>query len=91
MEVTVPGSITINNLDEATANWIEKEAERRGTDKEAVALHLIRKGIECEGEPFAPRTYEDLDSLAGTWTEEQATEFMQAISYFDQVDEKLWQ
>lgn len=37
------------------------------------------------------RTYEDLDSLAGTWTEEQATEFMDAIIHFDLVDEKMWQ
>jgi hypothetical protein len=78
-------------LDEATANWIEKEAERRGTNKETVALQLIQKGIECEGEYDSLRTYDDLDSLAGTWTEEQATEFMDAISHFDQVDEKIWQ
>jgi hypothetical protein len=87
----VPESIVINNLDEATATWIDEEAKKRGTDKEAVALHLIRKGIECEHGHVALQTFDDLDSLAGTWSEEQATEFMDAISYFDQVDEKLWQ
>lgn len=87
----MPGSITIDNLDDATARWIEKEAERRGTDKETLALLLIRKGIEREGEHTSPRSHEDLDSLAGTWTEEQAAEFMNAVSFFDQVDEKLWQ
>ena len=87
----MPGSIIIHNLDEATGNWIEKEAERRGTNKETFALQLIQKGIECEGEYSSLLTYEDLDSLAGTWTEEQATEFMEAIRQFDQVDEKIWQ
>ena len=87
----MPGPLTINNLDEATANWIEKEAERCGTNRETVALHLVQKGIEREREECSLRPYEDLDSLAGTWTEEQATEFMNAISYLDQVDEKLWQ
>jgi len=87
----MPGPLTINNLDEATANWIEKEAERCGTNRETVALHLIQKGIERESEECSFRPYEDLDSLAGTWTEEQANEFMNAISYLDQVDEKLWQ
>jgi hypothetical protein len=91
VEVTMPESITISNLDEATANWIEREAKRRGANKEAVALNLIRKGIECEREHVAFQTYDDLDSLAGTWSEEQATEFMNATSYFAQVDEKLWQ
>ena len=54
-------------------------------------MHLIRKGIECEGERSSLQSYEDLDSLAGTWTDEQATEFMNAVGYFDQVDEKLWE
>jgi len=87
----MPESITISSLDEATASWIDEEAKRRGTNKEAVALHLIRKGIECEHGHVALQTYDDLDSLAGTWSEVQATEFMNAITYFDQVDEKLWQ
>ena len=87
----MPDSITISNLDETTANWIDKEARRRGTNKEAIALSLIRKGMECEREHLALQTYDDLDSLAGTWSEEQRTEFMNAITYFDQVDEKLWQ
>ena len=85
----MPESITIDNLDAATANWIDKEAKKRRTNKETVALHLIRKGIECEHGHVELQTYDDLDSLAGTWSEEQATEFMDAISYFDQVDEKL--
>ncbi len=29
MEVAVPGQITINDLDEASANWIDREAKRR--------------------------------------------------------------
>jgi hypothetical protein len=87
----MPESIIINDLDEATANWINEEAKKRGINKEAIALHLIRKGIECEHGHVALQTYDDLDSLGGTWSEEQAEEFMEAISYFDQVDEKLWQ
>jgi hypothetical protein len=87
----MPESITISSLDEATASWIDKEAKRRGVNKEAIALHLIRKGIECEHGHVVLKTYDDLDSLAGTWSEEQAKEFMDSISYFDQVDEKLWQ
>jgi hypothetical protein len=79
MEVIMPESITISNLDEATANWIDREAKRCGTNMEAVALNLIRKGIECEREHVALQTYDDLDSLAETWTEEQATEFMSSF------------
>ena len=87
----MPESITISNLDEATAAWIREQAKRRGTDKEDVALNLIHRGIEYEREHLALPTFDDLDSLAGTWSDEQATEFMNTVSYFEQVDEKLWQ
>jgi hypothetical protein len=87
----MPESITISNLDKATAEWIEREAKRRGENREAVALNLIRRGIECECDHVAVQTYDDLDSLAGTWSEEQAKEFMSAVSYLNQVDERLWQ
>ena len=76
MEVTIFGPIIIDNLDEASANWIDREVKRRGTDKETVALHLIQKGIECEEQLFSLHTYEDMDSLTGTGTEGHATEFM---------------
>jgi hypothetical protein len=85
----MPESIVISSLDEATASWIEKEAKRRGVKREEIALHLIRRGIECEHGHAVPQTYDDLDFLAGMWSEEQAAEFMDAIFYFNQVDEKL--
>ena len=79
-------AITINSPDEATANWIDEEAKKRGTNKEAIVLNLIRKGIECEHRHVALQAYDDLDSLAGTWSEEQATEFMNAITFFSILD-----
>lgn len=38
-----------------------------------------------------PVTYHDLDSLAGTWNEEDAVEFSQNTAIFNQIDEQLWQ
>jgi hypothetical protein len=35
--------------------------------------------------------YHDLDSLAGTWSDQEANEFLAAVSEFNRVDEKLWQ
>jgi len=35
-------------------------------------------------------TYHDLDALAGTWNEAEATAFLQAIADFKQVDQALW-
>lgn len=80
-------SIAIQDLDEPTASWILREAETRGLSVEAVVLELIRQGITS----LQLRTYDDLDSLAGTWTDQEADEFLDAIADLAQVDEKLWQ
>ena len=34
--------------------------------------------------------YHDLDYLAGTWTEEDDKEFLQATEDFNKIDEELW-
>ncbi len=34
--------------------------------------------------------YHDLDYLAGTWTEEDDREFLQATEDFNKIDEELW-
>jgi t-SNARE complex subunit (syntaxin) len=84
-------TITIQNIDEATEKKLAHEAERRGMTVEAFILDLIEKEINLQRETTASRPYTDLDSLAGTWDEAQATEFLNAINDFEQVDEKLWQ
>jgi len=87
MEVRMTETISIENWDKATIAWIEKEAKRRGVSIEAVVLELIRQAISSA----EPAEYHDLDALAGTWSKEQADEFLSAIADFQQVDEKLWQ
>ena len=82
--------ITIHNLDDATAEWISREAQRRGISIESLVLDLIRKGISIDRESSQMQTCHDLDSLAGTWSEEEEREFLNAIADFEQVDEKLW-
>lgn len=84
-------SIVIQDIDDRTSQWINEEAERRGVSVESLVVELIHKGIIAERESISPQLHHDLDSLAGTWSEEQATEFLKAIADFEHVDEKLWQ
>lgn len=72
-------TITISNVDEATARWLAAEAAKRGVAENEVALQLIRKQIEAEKN--LP-TFHDLDHLFGTWSEQDAEEFEQATKYF---------
>ncbi|HST21821.1 MAG TPA: hypothetical protein VLR90_11920 [Blastocatellia bacterium] len=82
--------ITIQDIDDATAKWLSEEAKRRGVNVESLIVELIHKGIGVEREGMPLKSYHDLDSLAGTWNEEQEAEFLNAVSDFEQLDEKLW-
>jgi hypothetical protein len=35
--------------------------------------------------------YHDLDFLIGTWTEQEAAEFLSVVSEFRRIDPELWQ
>jgi plasmid stability protein len=80
-------SISIHDLDEETASWIRQEAERRGISMEEMALELIHQAVDRRRLP----TYDDLDALAGTWTDDQARAFLRSVADFEQVDDKLWE
>lgn len=86
----MPKSITIHDVDEATANWLTEEAERQRTSVERVAGQLLRRALEWERRQAELPTYHDLDALAGTWNEDEATAFLQAIADFEHVDAALW-
>ena len=40
-------SVTLQNLDEATGNWLFSEAQKRNVSLEAITLEIIRKGIDA--------------------------------------------
>jgi len=84
------GAITLHDIDEATANWIREEAQRRRVSVESLAVELIHRGVDVERQAHQLPPYHDLDSLAGTWSDTEAVEFANAISDFEQVDDNLW-
>ena len=82
--------LTITQLDASATEWIEQEAQRTGMPIEAVARHLIYRGLEVERQQPRQQRYHDLDALAGTWSAEDADEFRRAISDFELIDPTLW-
>lgn len=82
-------AITIQQIDDATGAWLQQESRRRGVKVEEMALALIRKGIRAER--AALPEYHDLDALAGTWSDEEANEFLKNTADFEKIDEALWQ
>jgi hypothetical protein len=84
-------SIMIQNIDDRTAEWIEKEARSFGVTAEAIVIRLIHKGIESDRKTAGfHQIYSDLDDLAGTWNEEETAEFLDAVKDFSRIEYNLW-
>ena len=81
-------SITIDQSDVALWESLRAEAARRGLEVDALVKELLREGLRPATTAGATPPHHDLDTLAGTWSEEEAESFLSAIEYFQQVDEE---
>ena len=83
------GAITIRGIDETTARILKERARKEGVSVNAVLLKTLRESLGLEKRR---RTviYDDLDHLAGTWSEKDFVEFQKKIADFEIVDEKMW-
>ena len=84
-------TITLKGLDKTTAAWLRDEAAKQGKSVEEVVLQLVRTSIKATHQPSELRIHHDLDALAGTWSDEEADNFLNATADFNRIDETLWQ
>lgn len=84
-------SLPAPKVDQSTAEWIRREAERRGEAVEVVVSQLVLRGVAVERGTTQAQTHHDLDALAGTWNDKDLAEFTQATAPFERVDPELWQ
>ncbi len=85
--------LTIRGMDPVLRAALEKEAGRRGLSLNRSVLLLLRRALGLvtdEEEERDTAVFDDLDHLAGTWSEEQAEEFEAALLAQRTVDEDLW-
>ncbi len=84
-------TITLKGLDKTTAAWLREEASKQGKNVEEVVLQLVRKSIKTTQKAPRLQPHHDLDTLAGTWINEEADDFLKATKDFNRIDETLWQ
>lgn len=77
--------------DEELARQVEDRARHEGISRNQVVLRWIRQGLELdESRKERGVIGHSLDWLIGSWTEEQARVFDEAVGGFGQVDEEMW-
>jgi plasmid stability protein len=82
-------TMTIRGLDDVTINALKQKAKKEGSSVNAALVKLLQEAL---GVTKKKRTviYNDLDHLAGTWSDKDYKEFLQATADFAKIDENLW-
>ena len=83
--------VTIRGIDPQLAQILKKLSREEGISLNKVALKLLAKGAGLKREAGeAKQIGRDLDHLFGTWTEAEATAFLDGIRSCEQIDEAFW-
>ncbi len=83
-------SVTVENLDPMVLDQLHSEAQRQGIDVSTLIKRMIRDELKPVEAPDSVRMHHDLDALAGTWSAQDAEEFVSATAPFRQCDGELW-
>ena len=78
--------ITLRGLDPQIEREIRRIAKKTGKSINHVVLEMLGKSAGSRKRPPA----DSLRKLAGGWTENEASEFNDAIKICDQVDKEIW-
>lgn len=82
-------SMSIRGLDEHALARLKKQAEREGGSLNSLVLRLLQ-GTSPSVSPEPLEKFDDLDDLAGTWSEQEALAFQRHTLAFAEVDVALW-
>lgn len=81
-------NLTLRGCDEDLALALKKTSKQRGLSINRLILDTLREKLLDTG--ISRRRHDDLDHLAGTWSEEEANAFERATAEFGEIEEALW-
>jgi len=84
-------AITLRNLPPEIEKIVRKEADRQHTSINKAVISLLERRSKSH-KKIKPgiKEYDDLDSLAGSWTKKEASEFNKALAAQRTIDPELW-
>ena len=82
-------SFTIHKLEDEVYEKLEELARREQMSINKTAKKLLRKALGVGDSSVAERR-KHFEEFFGTWTEEEAAEFEEAVRVFDEIDEESW-
>ena len=82
-------TITIRGIDQELSKRIKDESKKRKKSINQIALKILRSALGL-GDNQVFRTHNDLDLLAGTWTEKDTNLFFNTVEEMNEIDMELW-
>lgn len=85
----VMAAMSIRGLDDNVLTRLKSQAEQEGSSLNGLVLRLLQN----TGNPVqlnALKKFDDLDTLAGTWSAKEAQAFEHNTAAFAEVDAALW-
>ena len=78
-------NISLRGIDDPTLGRIKASAKRRKISVNRLIVDTLRAQFGA-----AQKGFDDLDELAGKWTDAQAREFESAVAPFGEIEPGLW-
>lgn len=83
--------LTIRGVDDKLHTILRNKANQQGMSMNRYLLHLIKDSVGLiNGGLLNEQVFDDLDELAGTWTQADFEEFEANLHEQRQIDEELW-
>jgi len=82
-------AITLRGIPPDVARKIQERADRLRLSLNAVVIQMLEEALGTT-RPKQARCHDDLDFLAGTWSEQEAEEFDAAVADQRRIDPEVW-
>ncbi len=83
--------LRLTNIDDEVLQKLKFKAENKGVDLNTFILMIFKRALDIEESEEQDLVYDDLTYLSGTWSEEDAVNFLEETESFNKIDDELWQ
>ena len=83
------GNHNLTRIDEQIAGALKARARKEDASDNTVMLRILKESLGLEKKKRSV-LYDDLDHLAGTWSDQDTAEFERATAAFEAVDTDMW-
>ncbi len=82
-------TMTIRGLDDLTVKALKEKAKQEGTSVNSTIVKLLKEDLGLKKKKLIV-VHNDLDHLAGTWSDKEYKEFQKTMKDFEIIDESMW-